>query len=113
MELRRDVTLASVPRDRCEIGCLDVAETVLNGLLCKSGRREVGTTESVCSHHPLRSARLYRYGSSVKVADEGEPRDRIWEIVDVDPAGLQLIRQLRHFFARFVIFKVQLLFHKH
>lgn len=78
----------------------------------------MGTTATVgpgCSHHPLRSTRLYksgRSGSRVKAVDEGEPRDRIWEIVDADSAGLQLITHLRHIFAHFVIFKVQLLFHK-
>lgn len=48
----------------------------------------------------------------VKAVDKGELRDRIWEIVDVDSAGLQLITHVRHIFVHFVIFKVQLLFHK-
>lgn len=98
------------------MGCLDVVEAVLNERSSvqkqKEGSGNYSYRRPVCSHHPLRSARLYRCGGRVKAADEGEPRDRIWEIVDVDTAGRQLITQLRRFFAHFVIFKVQLLFHK-
>lgn len=100
IELRRDATLASVRRDRREMGCLDVAETVLSERSSvqkrKEGRGNYSYRRPVCSHHPLRSARLYRSGGRVEVVNEGEPRDRIWETVDVDTAGLQPITQLQH-----------------
>lgn len=106
--------MAWVLRDRREIGCLDVAETVLNERSSVQKWEEGSGNHSYrrpgCSHHPLWST--CRSGSRVKAVDEGEPRDRIWEIVDVDSAGLQLITRLRHIFAHVVIFKVQLLLHK-